>query len=351
MRVGIVGYGSLGQFLCEKVLEEGTAASEIDIVWVWNRTASKVVGLPQTVKVLQDLEADYFSLLENGNKGGDEEAAKAVAVDLIVEVAHPDLSNQYAVRFLQFADYYMGSPTAMANAELYEKLQTAAKSEAVKGSLYLPVGALWCASDLQRMAELGTLKRLCVTMKKHPKSLKLTPGTELAEKLENIIAQGDTTSSSAPACSSSGVGADEKSTTASPTSTDPEVATANGVVEPASSSIKLKPGEHVIFHGSVRELCPLAPNNVNTMACAAIAGSNLGFDKTEARLVADYNLTTEHVIDIRVDGPDGFFVECTRVNPAKVGAVTGQQTYLSFLHSLRKCCVAIQGKQNGVFFC
>lgn len=39
--------------------------------------------------------------------------------------------------------------------------------------------------------------------------------------------------------------------------------------------------------GSVRELCPLAPNNVNTMAAAAIAAHNLGFDKTQGCIVAD----------------------------------------------------------------
>lgn len=39
------------------------------------------------------------------------------------------------------------------------------------------------------------------------------------------------------------------------------------------------PGEVVLYEGSVRELCPMAPNNVNTMAAAAIAGHNLGFDK------------------------------------------------------------------------
>ena len=39
--------------------------------------------------------------------------------------------------------------------------------------------------------------------------------------------------------------------------------------------------------GRVRELCPLAPNNVNTMACAAIAAHNLGFDGVIGCLVAD----------------------------------------------------------------
>ena len=39
--------------------------------------------------------------------------------------------------------------------------------------------------------------------------------------------------------------------------------------------------------GPVRDLCPLAPNNVNTMACAAIAAHNLGFDGVVGCLVAD----------------------------------------------------------------
>ena len=42
-----------------------------------------------------------------------------------------------------------------------------------------------------------------------------------------------------------------------------------------------------LYEGPVRELCPLAPNNVNTMACAAIAAHNLGFDGVTGCLVAD----------------------------------------------------------------
>ena len=39
--------------------------------------------------------------------------------------------------------------------------------------------------------------------------------------------------------------------------------------------------------GCIRDLCPLAPNNVNTMAAAALAAHNLGFDKTQGCIVAD----------------------------------------------------------------
>ena len=45
---------------------------------------------------------------------------------------------------------------------------------------------------------------------------------------------------------------------------------------------------NVIFvSGPVRALCPLAPNNVNTMAAAAIIAKNLGFDGVQGRLIAD----------------------------------------------------------------
>ena len=40
------------------------------------------------------------------------------------------------------------------------------------------------------------------------------------------------------------------------------------------------------FTGPVRNLCPLAPNNVNTMAAAAIAAHNLGFDEVQGCIVA-----------------------------------------------------------------
>ena len=41
------------------------------------------------------------------------------------------------------------------------------------------------------------------------------------------------------------------------------------------------------FSGPVRELCPLAPQNVNTMAAAALAAHNLGMDRVIGSIVAD----------------------------------------------------------------
>jgi len=148
------------------------------------------------------------------------------------------------------------------------------------------------------MAQRGTLLGLKVTMKKHPDSLKLFGA--LNEKLREV---------------------------------------------------SLKEGEQIIYEGPVRPLCYLAPNNVNTMACAALAGFNLGFDKTEAALVSDRSLRG-HVIVVEVIGPDKgelgkFFVNTVRFNPAPPGAVTGQQTYASFFTSLN----GVGGYGGGFHFC
>ncbi len=50
--------------------------------------------------------------------------------------------------------------------------------------------------------------------------------------------------------------------------------------------------------GPVRDLCPLAPNNVNTMAAAAIAAHNLGFDKVTGCLISDPRYVSKQILKI-----------------------------------------------------
>ena len=150
----------------------------------------------------------------------------------------------------------------------------------------MPAGALWGGEDIARMNATGSLASLLVRMKKHPDSMKLQG--ELGEKL--------------------------------------------------AAEYKAGMGEYIVYSGPLRPLCPLAPNNVNTMACAAIAGSSVGFDGLQAELVADDSLEA-HVIDIEAYGqtrPNGtrLSVVTCRTNPAAPGAVTGSATYVSFVGSI-----------------
>lgn len=188
----------------------------------------------------------------------------------------------------------VGSPTALSDTELETSLRNAAD----KHGLYIPSGAFWGGEDIKKMADRGTLQALKVTMKKHPSSFKL----EGDLKLKN-----------------------------------------DQVIDKAVS----------LYDGPVRNLCPLAPNNVNTMAAAALAAHNLGFDKVQGCIVADPSLTDWHIVQVEVWGPGdidkgtAFHVKTVRSNPAKIGAVTGSATYASFLSSV----LGAHGKGPGVHLC
>lgn len=183
---------------------------------------------------------------------------------------------------------------------LLSKVRAAAESNSSRRGLYIPAGALWGARDIQKMADRGSLHGLNITMAKAPHHLKLQGS--IAGKMEARLASG------------------------------------------------LK-GEYVLYEGPVRDLCSLAPNNVNTMAAGALAAHNLGFDGTVARLVMDTELEA-HVVTVEVVGPakagaPPFKLTTTRFNPAEAGAVTGDATYASFLSS----ALEAGGRGNGVHFC
>lgn len=282
VRVGIVGFGHLGQFLWERIAVDPIVSQKLEVGFIWNRTTEKVTGYKGPTPVPHQL---VLEKLEDVSK---------FSVDLIAEVSHPDIAKEFGFKFLTQADLFMGSPTALADRDFEKDLRAASNGSF---GVYIPSGALWGADDIQKMADLGTLRGLTVTMKKHPSSLKVL--APLDEKVKNHVSGQ----------------------------------------------------ENVIYEGPVRELCPLAPNNVNTMACAALAGHTLGFDSTTARLVADDRLTA-HVIVIEAIGPEtpeygNFVIRTERTNPAPPGAVTGQQTFLSFLASLLRA----NGRGAGFHFC
>jgi len=289
-RVGVVGYGKVGQFMVENIV----ARPELfELVFVCDPVAADAVrgasGVPEAAK-LYDL--DRFE--EHCRGGG--------GIDLVVEVAHPDVSRKFGLRFLRVANYMVASTSVFADAA-FEPALLAEARRATGHGICLPSGALWGVRDLQKMSDSGTLTGLHITIRKHPLSLKLLG--QLKPALERVLAEK-------------------------------------------------QPAETVLFEGSVRDLCPLAPNNVNTMATAALAASStLGFDGTRATLICDPRLTTM-AIDVEArgkpqpDGKPGLVVHSRRVNPSKPGAVTGMATFQSFLRSL--LMVAATPPGDGVHF-
>ncbi|MEM6641118.1 MAG: aspartate dehydrogenase domain-containing protein [Pseudomonadota bacterium] len=213
-------------------------------------------------------------------------------VDVVVEVAHPSLVTQFGERILESADLYVASITALADASVAGALRNAAVSHA----LYLPAGAAWGVNDVARMDRIGSVQQLNVAMRFHADSLRLNG--EPAERLAAYRADAD---DDAPC---------------------------------------------LLFDGSVEALAPLAPNNVNTMTCLALAASKLGPANTGARLFA-HKLDHAHIVEVDVLSAGGFHVHTRRYNPALPGAVTGSATYGAFLASL----LATGGHKSGMHFC
>jgi len=301
-RIGIVGFGHLGQFIVNAILKDPEISKGFELAFIWNRSIERVICDDRLKEfVLSDLN-DFPSRKP----------------DLIIEVSHPTIVAEYGEKFLEHADFLVGSPTAFSNPEVESKLRKAASHS--RFGCYIPSGALWGAEDIRKMALRGQLTSLVITMKKHPSSLKLE--TSLMKKLAQYM--------------------DDASNT-----------------EP-----------FLVYEGSVRTLCPLAPHNVNTMACAALAAVNLGFDRVQARLIADKNLEA-HIIEIDLEGSPytdlhstttslphtmesanapKFRVSTTRYNPAQTGSVTGLATYDSFLSSLISW-THIGNRKGGFHFC
>ncbi|XP_047214624.1 putative L-aspartate dehydrogenase isoform X1 [Girardinichthys multiradiatus] len=271
LRVGVVGYGHLGQFLVDKLLKAGPGLGLV-LGFVWNRNPDKLKGSVPPELVLDDLS--FFA-----NR----------RCDVIIEVCHPQIVRDFGLEFLSKSHFMVGSPSALSDPDLNQKLRQASLHHG--RTLYIPSGALWGGQDIQRMNDTGTLKALFIRMSKHPSCFRLTGD------ILNDWTEGE--------------------------------------------------GRRVLFRGSVADLCPLAPNNVNTMAAAAVAAETLGFTGVQGEIVSDTALKDVHVVEVEVTGPDGFLVHMVRRNPAKLGAVTGSATYNSFWNSLLIC----RGHGSRVYLC
>lgn len=108
----------------------------------------------------------------------------------VIEVADPSVIKKYSDLILRHCDLFVGSPTALADKDTFnvirkkliptkiiirkKQLQSLKNlSKQFNRSVYVPAGAFWGGNDIQKMAELGLLKGLTVTMTKHPSSFKV----------------------------------------------------------------------------------------------------------------------------------------------------------------------------------
>ncbi|HIG16355.1 MAG TPA: DUF108 domain-containing protein [Candidatus Handelsmanbacteria bacterium] len=230
-RIGLIGYGYIGQYIYEQVTTRPELG--LDIGFVYNRSRDKLCALPDE-QVLKQL-ADFASY----------------SVDLIVELAHPDITREQGCNFLQSTDYMPLSLTAFADAELEAALL--ATSAAAGTRIFVPHGAVVGLEALEEGRERW--QTVTIVMKKPVRSFDFSAAPQF----------------------------------------DPESMTA----------------ETVLYDGPTRELCPLFPRNVNSHAAVALAG--IGFDRTRSVLVADPALDRS-IIELDAEG-DGVEVKIWRANP------------------------------------
>ncbi|CAF0879797.1 unnamed protein product [Adineta ricciae] len=274
LRIGILGFGHLGQFIYRHL------QNDFEVVFIWNRSKEAFN------KYDEDFDRNLIAAtVEEGLQR---------SPDLVVEVTHPDVVETYADKILDICDLFIGSPTALARASVEDLLRR--KTQDTGHVVYIGAGAFWGAEDINKMNERNTLRSLTITMKKHPDSFKLNEPLH-SKLIEERNKLGD------------------------------------------------KHSEILLYSGPVRELCQLAPNNVNTMAVGATIASHLGFDGVQGCLIADTSLDDRHVVEIELNGPEtsvgekktlGFHVKTIRTNPAELGVVTGTATLLSFVSSIKR---------------
>jgi len=190
--------------------------------------------------------------------------------DLIVEASHPDISREYGEKFLTQADYMPLSVTALADDALRERMSAAASRSG--HHLILPQGALVGTDALLNWRHMW--RDVCITFRKHPNNIDLAAVKRRAEDIKS---------------------------------------------------------ETVIFDGSVREIAPLFPRNVNTMVTCALA--TVGIDRCRGRMVADPSL--DHAVaEVEAWGEDGSYLTTVKKQPM-VG-VSGTEMFQSTLRSVLK---------------
>ncbi|XP_027776232.1 aspartate dehydrogenase domain-containing protein [Marmota flaviventris] len=152
-KVGVVGYGRLGQSLVSHLLAQGPELG-LELVFVWNRDPGRMAGSVPSSLQLHDLAA-------LGERHP----------DLVVEVAHPQIIHESGAQILRHANLLVGSPSALANQTTERQLLGA--SHRWNHAVFVARGALWGTEDISRLDAAGGLQSLRVTMATHPDGFRL----------------------------------------------------------------------------------------------------------------------------------------------------------------------------------
>ncbi|MGH7004612.1 MAG: aspartate dehydrogenase domain-containing protein [Alphaproteobacteria bacterium] len=232
MRIGIVGFGFIGRHLYQRLMQG--AEPGLSVAFVWNRSPGKIAGVPLGL-ILRDLAE-----------------APDKRADLIVELAHPDVTRAHGTAFVAAADYLVTSVTALADDSVRGALLETAMAH--KRRIFVPHGALVGLDTLTEQRH--RLAEVTITFKKHPKNLDFA-----ASGIDPAIVQNPT----------------------------------------------------VLYDGPARGIATLFPRNINTMITCALA--TVGLDRCRAVLIADPALDKAYA-QVEAIGHDGSRIATWNEQPA-----------------------------------
>lgn len=161
-KIGIIGYGYLGSSLNALL-----ADTNIDVVRIYNRSEEKLKGLSEKIATTQ-MEAFMEA---------------AANLDLIIELAHPDVTKEWGEKILQLTDYMPCSVGALADEKLKKNLLLTGNKSGKR--LLVPHGAVVGIDNIYEARE--NWEEVTITFRKPPGAIELE---EEPEGKETILFEG-----------------------------------------------------------------------------------------------------------------------------------------------------------------
>jgi aspartate dehydrogenase len=161
-KIGIIGYGYLGSSLNALL-----ADTHIDVVRIYNRSEEKLKGLSETISTTQ---MEVFM-------------EAAANLDLVIELAHPDVTKEWGEKILQLTDYMPCSVGALADEKLKKNLLLTGNKSGKR--LLVPHGAAVGIDNIYEARE--NWEEVTITFRKPPGAIELE---EEPEGEETILFEG-----------------------------------------------------------------------------------------------------------------------------------------------------------------
>lgn len=156
MKIGLIGCGTIGQFLLDQ-LNEKKVLPGTSITTIFDERAKSVEKLQ---KLSADYQVDYETDLHNFLQG---------SIDLVIECANVETVRLYGEHIVAQKDFLMISVGALVDTAFYAAIEKCAAEN--EHTIYLPAGAIGGLDLIQAAAVLGELETVTLTTRKPAASL------------------------------------------------------------------------------------------------------------------------------------------------------------------------------------